>query len=163
MIFICYFTGHAMVRLFEKQYHKQRGCCFDSRWCHWNFSLPLSFLTHNDPRVDSASNRNEYQEYFLGDKGDQCVGLTNLPLSCADCLEIRTASNFWKPPGLYRDWYTFFCYFMETSRNKLRLYLLADGGDQEFLSEPDNTTHIVIPSFLRVHFNSLMLSNQSSL
>ena len=23
--------------------------------------------------VDSASNRNEYQEYFIGDKGGQCV------------------------------------------------------------------------------------------
>jgi hypothetical protein len=38
--------------------------------------------------VDSASNRNEYQEYFLGDKGGRCVGLTTLPSSCADCLDI---------------------------------------------------------------------------
>jgi len=30
--------------------------------------------------IDSASNRNEYQEYFLGGKGGRCVGLTNLPL-----------------------------------------------------------------------------------
>ena len=29
--------------------------------------------------VDSASNRNEYQEYFLGVKGSWCVGLTILP------------------------------------------------------------------------------------
>ena len=41
--------------------------------------------------VDSASNRNEYQEYFLMDKGGRCVGLTTLPPSCADCLEI------WEP------------------------------------------------------------------
>jgi hypothetical protein len=33
----------------------------------------------------------EYQEYFLGGKGGQCVGLTTLPPSCADCLEI------WEP------------------------------------------------------------------
>ena len=33
-------------------------------------------------------NRNEYQEYFLGGKGGRCVGLTTLPPSCADCLEI---------------------------------------------------------------------------
>jgi hypothetical protein len=26
---------------------------------------------------------NEYQEYFLGGKGDRCVGLPNLPPSCA--------------------------------------------------------------------------------
>ena len=37
-------------------------------------------------------NRNEYQEYFLGDKGGRCIGLTILPHSCADCLEI------WEPP-----------------------------------------------------------------
>jgi len=49
--------------------------------------------------VDSASNRNEYQEYFLGDKGGRrCIELTTLPPSCADCLEI------WKPqtPGTLR-------------------------------------------------------------
>ena len=27
-----------------------------------------SFRSHNGPGVDSASNRNEYQEYFLGVK-----------------------------------------------------------------------------------------------
>jgi len=31
---------------------------------------------------------NEYQEYFLVDKGGRFVWLTNLPLSSADCLEI---------------------------------------------------------------------------
>jgi len=40
--------------------------------------------------VDSASNRNEYQEYFLGSKGSWCIWLTTLPSSCAD-LEI------WEP------------------------------------------------------------------
>jgi len=35
-----------------------------------------------------ATNRNEYQEYFLGGKGGRCLGLTALPPSCADCLEI---------------------------------------------------------------------------
>jgi len=40
-------------------------------------------------RIDSASNRNEYQRYLLGGgggKGGRCVGLTILPRSCADCL-----------------------------------------------------------------------------
>jgi len=46
---------------------------------------------HYGPGVDSASNRNEYQEYFLEGKCGQCVGLTILPPSCADCLEI------WEP------------------------------------------------------------------
>jgi hypothetical protein len=38
--------------------------------------------------IDSASNRNEYQEYFLRGKRGRSVGLTTLPPSCADCLEI---------------------------------------------------------------------------
>jgi hypothetical protein len=40
------------------------------------------------PGVDLASDRNEYQEYFLGGKGSWCIGLTTFPPSCADCLEI---------------------------------------------------------------------------
>jgi hypothetical protein len=47
--------------------------------------------------VDSASNRNEYQEFFLGSEGSLCVGLA-LPPSCADCLEIRET----QPPGTLR-------------------------------------------------------------
>ena len=35
------------------------------------------------PGVDSASNRNEYQEHFLVGKGGRYVGLTTLPPSCA--------------------------------------------------------------------------------
>jgi len=39
---------------------------FISRWCQWNFSLTLSFRWHYGPGVDSASNRYEDQECFLG-------------------------------------------------------------------------------------------------
>jgi len=38
----------------------------DSRWCHWNFSIDLILPTHYGSGVDSASNRNKYQEYFMG-------------------------------------------------------------------------------------------------
>jgi hypothetical protein len=34
-----------------------------------------SFRSHYGPGVDSASNRNEYQQYFLGGKGGRCVRL----------------------------------------------------------------------------------------
>ena len=44
------------------------GRWFDPRRCHWNFLLTQSFRSHYGPGVDSASNRNEYQEYFLGVK-----------------------------------------------------------------------------------------------
>jgi len=47
--------------------------------------------------VDSASSTNEYQEYFLGGKGDRYVG-PNLPPSCADCLETWEP----QPPGTLR-------------------------------------------------------------
>ena len=47
-----------------------------------------TFRPHYDPGVDSTSNRNDYQEYFLGGKGSRCVVLTTLSSSCADCLEI---------------------------------------------------------------------------
>ena len=52
------------------------------------FLFISSFRPLYRPGVDSASNRNEYQEYFLWGKGGRCVRLTTLPLSCADCLEI---------------------------------------------------------------------------
>ena len=74
------------------------------------FSLPLSFRSHYGLGFHSPSNRNEYQEYFLGGKGGRCVGLTTLPPSCADCLEIWEAQppgTVWACPGLY--WNCFTC------------------------------------------------------
>ena len=35
---------------------------------HWDLSLTQSFKPHFGPEVDSASNRNKYQDYFLGVK-----------------------------------------------------------------------------------------------
>ena len=32
-------TGHAVAQLVEALRYKPEGCGFDSRWCHWNFSL----------------------------------------------------------------------------------------------------------------------------
>ena len=46
--------------------YKSEGHWFDPSWCHWNLSLTKSFRSHYGPGVDSASNRNEYQEYFPG-------------------------------------------------------------------------------------------------
>ena len=50
---------------------------FAPRQCHWIFFIDLIIT-----------------EYFLGSRGGRYVGLTNLPYSCADCLEI------WKPQPL---------------------------------------------------------------
>jgi hypothetical protein len=49
--------------------------------CHWNFSLMQSFWPHYDFGADSASSRNKYREYLLGDKGSRWVTLTSLPAS----------------------------------------------------------------------------------
>jgi hypothetical protein len=49
-------------------FYKSEGRWFDSRWCHWNFSLAQYFRSHYGPGVDSASNRNENQEHFQGVK-----------------------------------------------------------------------------------------------
>ena len=82
-----------MALLVKALRYKPGGLGFGSRWCQ-------SFRPHYGPGVDSASNRNEYQEYFLGGKGDWDVGLTTLPSSRDDCLEI------WEPqtPGTLRAW-----------------------------------------------------------
>jgi hypothetical protein len=48
--------------------YKPAGRGFDSRWCHWKFSVTLSFRSHYGSGVDSASNRNEYHVSFLGVK-----------------------------------------------------------------------------------------------
>jgi hypothetical protein len=83
--------GVAVAQLVEALRYKPESRGFDSRWCH-------SFRSHYGPGVDSVSNRNEYQESFLGGKGGRCVGLTTLPPSCADCLEIWEP----QPPGTLR-------------------------------------------------------------
>jgi len=60
-----------------------------------------SFWSHYGPGVDSASNRNEYQEYFLGVKSAGAYGWQPyhhlVPLS----RNLGTLIS-WKPLGLYR-------------------------------------------------------------
>ena len=52
---------HAVKHLFEALRYKPGGRGFDSRFI-------TSFWPQYGPGVDSASNRKEYQEYFLGVK-----------------------------------------------------------------------------------------------
>jgi hypothetical protein len=62
------------------------------------FSLTESFRPHYGPGVDTAFQQKLIPGIFPGGKGGQCVGLTTLPPSCADCLKI------WEPqtPGTLR-------------------------------------------------------------
>ena len=55
-----------MTQLVEALCYKSESRGFDSRWCHWSFFIDLSLRPHYGPGVDTASNRNEYQEFFLG-------------------------------------------------------------------------------------------------
>jgi len=72
-----------VAQLVEALHYKPNGRGFDFKWCHWQ-----SFRPHYILGINSASNRNAYQVYFLGGKGGRCGGLTTLPPSCADCQEI---------------------------------------------------------------------------
>ena len=47
---------------------------FDSRWCHWNFSLTYSFQPHYGTGVNSASNRTEYWGCLLAVKAASAYG-----------------------------------------------------------------------------------------
>jgi len=48
--------------------HESEDRWFDPSWCQWIFIDIKSFRSHYGPGVDSVSNKNEYQEYFLGVK-----------------------------------------------------------------------------------------------
>jgi len=82
-------------------------------YCDTYYSPHIRFLPcRNSPQCARASSlwtlhdhtqthhtlTHEYQEYFLEGKGGHCVGLTTLPSSCVDCLEIWEP----QPPGTLR-------------------------------------------------------------
>jgi hypothetical protein len=70
-----YSWGHAVAQLVEALRYKPEGRGFDSRCSNRNISLIYSFCRRTlGPGVDSASNRNEYQEYFLGVKAAGAEG-----------------------------------------------------------------------------------------
>ena len=91
-------SGHAVAQLVEALRYKPEGRGFASRWCHWNFSLTLPFRPHCSPGVDSASNRNEYQEYFLGVKMAVAKGWQPYLLHVPIVLKSGSL-NLLEPPG----------------------------------------------------------------
>jgi hypothetical protein len=95
---VCFFTfknsavcpgRYAVAQLAETLHYKEEGRGFGSQW-------------HYSPGVDSAFNRNVYQWYVMGSKGDRCLGLTTLPPSCTDCQEILRVLTSWSPKGVSR-------------------------------------------------------------
>jgi hypothetical protein len=63
-------------------------------------SIPDGVICTMAVEVDSASNRNEYQEYILWGKGGRCVGLTT---DRHEIWEPQHPGTLKACPGLYRD------------------------------------------------------------
>ena len=65
------------------------------------------FQPRYDPEFDSASKRNEYQEYFLKSEGGRWVSLTTLPPHVLEIWETQPPEILRAYPGLCRDCFTF--------------------------------------------------------
>jgi hypothetical protein len=58
----------------------------------WIFQLTLSFQPHYCPGVDSASNRNEYQESLWGVKGGPARKADNVTAICESIIYRKCGS-----------------------------------------------------------------------
>jgi hypothetical protein len=89
--------------LVEALCYKREGRWFDTLWGHWIFQMPESFQPHCGPMVDSASNRNEYQESSWGVKEGRRVMPTTLPPSVSrlsrkcGCLDVHHPNGPLRP------------------------------------------------------------------
>ena len=78
------YLWHVVAQLVEALRYKSEGRGFDSLWCHWNF-----FHWHNSfGRTMALGLTHPLKEYSLRGKDGRCLGLTTLPPSFVDCLEI---------------------------------------------------------------------------
>jgi hypothetical protein len=93
----CKFTNYHHIHPIKALIYKPKGRGIDSRWCHWIFSL-TSFRPHYGPGVDSHSNRNEYQKYFLGVKAAGALGSQPCHLHVPTVLKSGNL-NLLKPSG----------------------------------------------------------------
>ena len=58
--------GYEVKQLVDALSYNLEGRGFDSRFRLWDFTWTSSFRLHYGPGIGSVSNRNKYQEYFLG-------------------------------------------------------------------------------------------------
>ena len=107
-MFLCTFYGILFLLYLS---YKPEGRGFDFLWCHLYFILTYYFRPHYEPGIEPASNRNEYQEYFLLYEGGQWVWSTILSPSKAYFLETwepQPPANLRGCPGLCRGIAHFF-------------------------------------------------------
>ena len=128
--------GHAVAQLVKALRYKPEGRGFDSRRDHWNFSLTQSFRLHYGPGVDSASNRNEYLEYFLRVKAAGAYGWQ--PYHLLVPIVLKSGSlKLLKPSGPAQacNWIGLpFAFILRTVRNKL-VYSVIKGQVTVMLKE----------------------------
>jgi hypothetical protein len=102
--------GHVVAQLVEALHYKLEGHGFDSRRCHWNFhwhnpSGCTVALGSTQPLTEMST-----RSISWGGKGGRYVGLTILPPSCANCLQIwetQPPATLRACPGLQLDCFTF--------------------------------------------------------
>jgi len=117
-----------------------------------------SFRSNFGPAVDSVSNRNEYQEHFLGGKGGRCVRLTTLPPSCAFVMKSGNL-NFVQPSGPLQS-----CNRIALPLNEVTWLFLywvdsTDGSSQVSWGWTDaGTPDILSPEHRNIQFRTLAQS-----
>ena len=96
---------------------------------------------------------------MLGSKGGRCVGVTNLPLSCADCLEIREP----QPPGTLRACNGITLPFYNTVVCSLFYYTklpLLKAGTYSFFPQNNRTVFMsVVCEWLKLKVGLIDLTN----
>ena len=100
--------------------------------------MNLTFRPHYGPE-STQTNRNDYQENFLAGKGDRWVGLTTLPLSFADCLDVlepQPPGILRACPGVYTDSFSFPFTYVNLTYWYIRMLLEFHSESNRFECQP---------------------------